>query len=1222
MTITGKFQDYSKDQLISELNELQSKYNELNSTFQNDSSEKKLIEENLILRTLFLSTLYKYAIDLGDLEGEKLYQFIVDQFRELFKVRAVWISTYHPASAELLIEASTVTNEDNSILKKLIGNSVNKFRTPVTESSYALMMNNVLEPFSSLHELTFGYIPQIIGSTIEKTLKTGWFLGISLIDKGNLYGTMVVAGNKGQELPEKDLINLFAQLTSNTIRRKQTEEKLLQSEDKFKKAFITSPDSININRLEDGMYISINNGFEKVTGYSEAEVIGKTSFELNIWANPADREKLVKGLKEKGVVENLEATFVKKSGSFVHGIMSAAVIDLDGTPHILSVTRDISDRKYAEIALRESEARYRELIELAVDGILLGSSDGTIIGANSCMLSLSGRTLNEILGMHISDLFDSSTLNTSPLRFDLLMQNETVSNERLLLRSDKSTVPVEMRTKMMPDGSYQSIYRDISFRKKSEQELQESEEWFRKLFEQSSDGIVYMSLDGKLKAVNNSFAQLHGYSKDEIQKMSIADLDCPETKTHFSERMDRILKGENLKFEVEHFHKDGHRIPIEVSTGVITMGDEIFVMASHRDISERRKAEMAIRESKEKVQSIFRVAPVGIGLTVNRIIMELNDYLCTLLGYEREELINKSSEILYPSFEEYERVGREKYDQIAIKGTGTIETIFKCKNNRLLNIILSSTPLDIGDLSRGVTFTVLDITERKESESAVKESEKRYRELFLNNPVPTYIFDTATLEFVEVNDAFVKTYGYSRAEFSKMTLKDIRLPSDHVLLVKSLRDIGDNDFHSAMVQHIRKDGTIFPVEIVSHSLPVKNGRKMRLGLVVDISERIKAAEQMKIAKEKAEASDKLKTSFLNNISHEVRTPLNGILGFAELISNENLSGSERDEAISMVHESSDRLLKTITNYMDISMLTSGNMSYNERQVDPAQILNNIHKSFEPKCTARHLDFLIEFPEKENLHSINSDPEIVEKILSHFMDNAIKFTSKGYIILGYSVHQKNLEFFVRDTGQGISNDSIESIFNRFVKEDMSSGKVSEGSGLGLAIAKGLAETAGGKVRVISEPGKGSTFYLKMSLNDSQVGRSSGNESKAWHHSAGKNTILIAEDDEINFFYLNALLSRASDSKVIHAVNGREAVEMFRSNSDIKLILMDIKMPEVNGLEATRQIKEINPDIPIIAITAYAMAGDEERVIAAGCNGYLSKPIKREILLAKIREFVII
>jgi len=681
-----------------------------------------------------------------------------------------------------------------------------------------------------------------------------------------------------------------------------------------------------------------------------------------------------------------------------------------------------------------------------------------------------------------------------------------------------------------------------------------------------------------------------------------------------------LLKGENLKFEVEHFHKDRHRIPLEVSTRLITMGSVNYIMASHRDISERTKAGLALRKSEEKLQSIIRVAPVGIGLVADRILLEVNEYLCNLLGYTRSDLIGKSSRILYASEEEFNRVGEVKYNQIATEGSGTVETIFKCKDSRLVNVILSSTPLDKNDYSKGVTFTVLDITERKKIELALRESEKRYRELFHNNPIPTYIFDETTLEFVEVNDATVENYGYSREEFASMTIKDILtddyIPDLHVSLEKTGKDV----FYTANMSHRKKSGHLFPVEITSHSLPEKNGRKTRLVVVTDITERIKAADHMKLAMEKAESSDRLKTTFLNNISHEVRTPLNGILGFAELISQEDISDSEKNEAIEMVYESSDRLLKTITNYMDISLLISGSLSVNIRNSSPSILLKGIYDKFKTVCSNRKIDLILKTPDSGLNISLRADPEILEKILTHFMDNAVKFTEAGSIMLGYETEGKNINFFVKDTGIGISDKSLTRIFNRFVKEDNRRDRISEGSGLGLAIVKGMAELTGGKIHVNSEPGKGSAFFITLLLTEPGLTEQTEKPGVSFSGADVKNTILIAEDDEINFFYMNALLARETDSKILRAENGREAIELVKSNNDIKLILMDIKMPEIDGLEATRQIKLTNPDIPIIAITAYAMSGDEERVLAAGCDGYLSKPISKEKLLKKMAELV--
>jgi PAS domain S-box-containing protein len=549
------------------------------------------------------------------------------------------------------------------------------------------------------------------------------------------------------------------------------------------------------------------------------------------------------------------------------------------------------------------------------------------------------------------------------------------------------------------------------------------------------------------------------------------------------------------------------------------------------------------------------------------------------------------------------------------------ELINKTKDGRLLNIEGSANPI-LNDKNEIIGFTGIqhDITLRKTLEATTIESEKRYRELFLNNPVPNYIFDTESLQFIEVNDATIKSYGYSREEFTSMTLKDIRLPEEIPDLLESLKKVGGNEFYSDNMHHRRKDGTVFPVEITSHCLPEKNGRKTRLALVIDIAGRVKAAEQMKLAKEKAEAGDKLKTTFLNNISHEVRTPLNGILGFAEIMSQPELSEEEKRDSLSMLHESSDRLLNTITNYMDISLLTSGNLSVHKKDFIPGQVLRNIFDNYKTICSDRKLELLLEIPEQTENLPVNSDPEIFEKIISHLLNNAIKFTEKGSITYGYVTHKEELEIFVKDTGIGIGKESLEIVFNHFVKEDRGLSKLTEGSGLGLSIAKGMIEIIGGNIRVESNIGEGSCFYFTIPLMKNTEITLSGTLGKKYKKIKGGTSILVAEDDETNFFYLNSLLTNEIGAIVLHASNGREAIELFKDNPGIKLILMDIKMPEIDGLEATRQIKLIKKDVPVIAITAYAMSGDEERVLAAGCNGYLSKPISKKVLFEKMAEFM--
>jgi PAS domain S-box-containing protein len=510
---------------------------------------------------------------------------------------------------------------------------------------------------------------------------------------------------------------------------------------------------------------------------------------------------------------------------------------------------------------------------------------------------------------------------------------------------------------------------------------------------------------------------------------------------------------------------------------------------------EKRASELLLKENEEKLQSIFSAAPVGIGLAVDDIIIEVNDTFCKMIGYDRKELIGKSSEIMYPTREEYEFVDLEKNRQIAEKGVGSVETRLKCKNGRILNIISGFAPLDAGDLSKGLTFTVLDITESKQAEI-----------------------------------------------------------------------------------------------------------------------------ELRRAKEKVESSDKLKTTFLNNISHEVRTPLNGILGFAEIISQIDLSEEDKKLSLSMLFESSDRLLNTITNYMDISLITSGNMTENRKEFVPEQIMKELLGKYKTICSVKKLELLLKMPEHSDKFSINSDPEILNKIISHLLSNAIKFTEIGSIQYGYTVRKNELEFFVTDTGTGIGKESLNDIFERFIKEDNGPLKLSEGSGLGLSIARGLVQILGGKIWVESEKGKGSTFFFRIPVGkefeNHHLSIATGQQKK----DKLKNTILVAEDDEINFFYLNALLIHETGVTVLHASNGREAVEMFRDNPDIVLILMDIMMPVMDGIDATRQIRAINRDVPIIAITAFKMEGDEARILDAGCDYFMTKPIDKKLLLARMSECI--
>ena len=376
--------------------------------------------------------------------------------------------------------------------------------------------------------------------------------------------------------------------------------------------------------------------------------------------------------------------------------------------------------------------------------------------------------------------------------------------------------------------------------------------------------------------------------------------------------------------------------------------------------------------------------------------------------------------------------------------------------------------------------------------------------------------------------------------------------------------------------------------------------------------------ELMVAKEKVEAGDLLKTSFMQNISHEVRTPLNGILGFGSLLAEPDLTDEEKQQYLSLLKASSNRLVNTITDYMDISLIVSGNMEVHRKSVNVPEVLRNIKNKFRGLCEIKKLTCNLIIPADQNEFCILTDEELLRKIISHLLDNAIKFTHEGTITMGFSVKSSHVEFFMKDTGTGIGKESQERIFESFMQENVSSTRGHEGSGLGLSIIKGITKLLGGEIRLESVKGEGTSFYFSLGIE--QVIHKNDNYRSAGMIDASNKlpVILIAEDEFSHRIYMESFLKKFT-SKIFLAKNGREALDLCRAHPEISIVLMDIKMPIMNGFEATREIKSFRKDLPIIAVTAHAMSGDEKRALDAGCDDYLTKPTDSEGLLDKLKKY---
>jgi len=398
------------------------------------------------------------------------------------------------------------------------------------------------------------------------------------------------------------------------------------------------------------------------------------------------------------------------------------------------------------------------------------------------------------------------------------------------------------------------------------------------------------------------------------------------------------------------------------------------------------------------------------------------------------------------------------------------------------------------------------------------------------------------------------------------------------------------------------------LEFVSHQISISIERK-------------KAEEDLKLAFEKAQESDRLKSAFLANMSHEIRTPMNGILGFAELLKDPQLTGKEQKSYIKIIEKNGARMLNTINDIIDISKIEAGQVKVVKSEVSVNKTLKEQYEFFNSEAQSKGLELIYKPTLSDKEATIVTDKHKLEGILTNLIKNAIKFTKHGNITFGYSLKkEKNfeeLEFYVKDTGIGIASERINAIFDRFIQADIEDTHVFQGSGLGLAISKSYVEMLGGNIHVSSKEGFGSTFiftipYIQKSTKYSSIENTKKKEQKTLLTDV---SVIIAEDDETSQLFLKTIF-RDKFRNIIYTTNGVETVEAIKEHPETDIILMDIKLPVMNGYNATREIRKFNQDVVIIAQTAFGLSGDREKAIEAGCDDYIAKPINKNLLFEKI------
>jgi PAS domain S-box-containing protein len=883
-------------------------------------------------------------------------------------------------------------------------------------------------------------------------------------------------------------------------------------------------------------------------------------------------------------------------------------------------------------AAGQTEAYLQSILRAVPSGIGL-VANRIIMEVNPRACDILGYRREELVGMNSRMLYlsDEDYEYVGAEKYRQIQEHGSGTVETRFRRRDGRIIDVLLSSSPIdPDDLSKGVtftVLDITAGKQAEIRLRESEEKYRSLVEQSIQGmIIGRDNPPRVCFASKPLEDIIGYAPREITGFSTEQLLAivhPDDRESYFRSFRERISGQlrQVRREFRMIHKNGDIRWVEIFGTTILFEGSPATQTVMVDITERKHAEEEVRKSGEKLKMLFDhirdavfVHSLGEDGKSGHFVMA-NRAACRMLGYSGAELLSMSPENLYAPV--FPATGTSREMKLLSKPESRVfEAVLMHRNGTRIPVEVSTARIELSG-TWSMVSTVRDITGRKRS--SYEELKKITTALYQSPAI--VLMTNAGAEIEYVNSRFTELTGYASEEVLGKNLKLLQSGLMSPEIYQDLWEtVGKGEVWKGELLNRKKNGQLYWEHAIIS--PVKNEQGMITNFVAvkeDITEKKRLWSELVAAKEKAEESDRLKTAFLANISHEIRTPMNGILGFCELLKDPLLSGGKQEEYIELIHQSGRRLLGILNDLIDISKIETGNIAFQYAPASLNEIFHDLQMYFEPQVKMKGLFLHCSECLGPSDCLIETDRVRLVQIFSNLLQNALKYTFSGGIEFGCTRKNDHLECYVRDTGIGIPDHLKERIFERFLQGQHDMDGEQDGVGLGLSISKSLVELLGGTIRLESTPGKGCVFYFTLPYRQASPGkekpvRRNGRPKRVARHL----NVLVAEDDNINRLLLERVLG-GKEMTVISTVDGSEAVREVRDNPDIDVVLMDIRMPVMNGYEALEAIKRIRPHLPVIAHTAFALPEDRQQALDAGFDAFLAKPVNIGELFSLLQQF---